>query len=161
MLSDIAREERALPKMWPASGGFDPTRIDWYIGITGNLLPYNRKETVAEFVAAMMLESGLDNLTIGNNARNGSDNPWLGIGWCQLDTGYHATSLEFVHELRQNPLASINYILETPDLCYVGYSNVWFNKQRWHAWDADRLDPQTGFNPYQKCLEAWDRVFAP
>jgi hypothetical protein len=166
MLSELAIEELNLPPLW-GEEGFGTARVDWYVGITGNTFPFNNRETVAEFVAAMMLEAGLNNMKLGNNALNGSDNPFIGVGWCQLDTGYHATSIDFMHELRQNPFRSLTYILETPDLVEVGGSKLWFNKKRWHAWadengkvKKDDIDPSDGsFNPLQKCMESWDRVF--
>lgn len=158
-LSPIATEERELPLLW-SDAGFGTERLDWYTSLAGKILPFNNRATVAEFIAAMMLESGLDNLTIGNNAKHGSNNPWLGIGWCQLDTGYHATTLEFVHALRDDPSESLRYIVGNADLCYQGASNIWFNKQRWHAWEPEKVDPAAGFNPFEKCLESWDRVWA-
>lgn len=157
-LSVRAHEERDLPKIW--DGGFNPDRLDWYTrlvldhgGIRGG------RDVVAEFIAAMMLESGLDNLTVGNNARNGSDNPYLGIGWCQLDTGYHATSVVDVHAIRFDPQWSLDYIATNDDLCYQGPSRTWLNKQRWHAWEPERLDPPEGeWSPIEATLAAYDRV---
>ena len=159
-LSPLAHEERALPPLWES--GFNPERVDWYTSLViDHPVNWGGREVVAEFIAAMMLESGLDNLTLGNNAKNGSDNPTIGISWCQLDTGYHAQPLELVHALRADPTEALDYITTTPDLSYIGTERVWLTTTRWHAWKAERIDPTDGsWSPLAATLAAYDRVTA-
>ena len=159
-LTPIALEERNLPPIWDE--GFNPERLDFYTSLVVNdSKNWGGRDVIAEFVAAMMLESGLDNLTLGNNAKNGSDNPYIGIGWCQLDTGYHAQPLDFVHELRADPTAALDYIARTPDLAYIGTERIWLNESRWHAWKPERIDPTDGtWSPLAATLASYDRVTA-
>jgi len=157
-LSPLAHEERALPAIWV--DGLNTERIDWYTELViDHPLHWGGREVVAEFIAAMLLESGLDNLTLGNNANNVGDTPHIGIGWCQLDTGYHATPLEYVHTLRADPTVSLDYIAATPDLAYIGTERIWLNSSRWHAWEPKRIDPTDGsWSPLKAALESYDRV---
>lgn len=164
--------ERALPSIWPTEEereahpeweAYNTDRIEWYteLVISSGLIKGGRS-IIPEFIAAMIGESQLKNLALGNNALNGSNNPYIGIGWCQLDTGYHATSLEFVHMLRNDPLHSIVYIASTPDLCTHGELQSYFNKQRWHAWEPEVIDPgPEQWSPLKAAYAAWDKVIEP
>lgn len=158
-LSERGKTEQAMSPLWALSGAFIPERVDFYTRLVVESTIGRNKAVVTEFIAAMMLESGLDNLIVGNNAVNGSNNAFLGIGWCQLDTGYHVADLDQMHTLRSDPLQSLLYILRTPDLCYVGKYNTYFNKKRWHAWDAQRIDPQQGWSPLEATMESYDRIY--
>ena len=160
-LSSIAHEERALPPLWD-DNGFNTERVEWYTALVVNHSHHwGGRDVIAEFIAVMMLEAGLDNLNLGNNAKNGSDNPYIGIGWCQLDTGYHASTVQMIHDLRNDPTIALDYIVATSDLAYVGTERVWLNESRWHAWNAERIDPTDGsWSPLATCLDAYDKVTA-
>jgi len=162
VLTDRGMEERALPPIWK-DGNYSKDRIEWYARLIledGRVL--GGESVIAEFLAAMILESNLDNLIIGNNAKNGSNNAQLGIGWCQLDTGWHVADLDVMHDLRADPLLSLQYVLTNADLSHTTPNMTWFNKRRWNAWwdkTADRprwerLDPTGSWSPYLAALTA-------
>lgn len=154
-LVELAKTERALPAIWTDSG-YNDNRPRFYLDLVNRSgLVKGGADVICEFVAAMLLESGLDNLAIGNNAQNGSDNPQLGIGWCQLDTGYHVANLDALHLFRSTPEAPFFYVVGNDDLCYHGAFRTHFNKQRWHAWEKKRIDPKTGWNPLEAMHTAW------
>lgn len=151
-------EERDLPGLWDG-GVYNDARPVWYAGLCKMVPAMARNpETTQEFLAAMLLESGLDNLIVGNNAKNGASNPYLGIGWCQLDTGYHAVTVEAIHSIRNDPLFSLSYILNNEDLSFVGKHGLYFNKKRWHAWKPEKIDPLTGWSPLEAVREAWEKA---
>lgn len=161
-------EERALPPIfttaeqresgeWPEP--FYPDRIDWYTRLvvdSGVIL--GGRDVIPEFIAAMICESSLDNLNLGNNAKNGSDNPTIGVSWVQLDTGYHVGNLDLMHAYREDPLQPLLYVARTPDLCRHGRLRSHFTRRRWHAWTQEKIDPTDGWSPLAAALEAWDRV---
>jgi len=150
-------EERALPQIWDE--GFHPERIDWYTNLVVEAeLIRGGVDVIPEFIAAMIMESGLDNLKIGNNAKHGNNNPWLGISWCQLDTGYHVADLEQLHTFRSDPILPLIYVATNPDLCDQGGTQTHFNEQRWHAWEPKTIDPQEEWNPLQAAHESWERT---
>lgn len=152
--------ERDLPPLWdPLTGAFNDERVRWYTELTvSSGLFRGGRAVIPEFIAAMMWESQLDNLVVGNNAKNGADNVYLGIGWCQLDTGYHCKTMGTLHELRRDPGYAIEMIAETPDLCKHGKKRSYFNKQRWHAWEAETIDPEEGWNALEVALKVWDEA---
>lgn len=151
-------EERALPPIW-RDGVKNEERIDWYTRLTiESEVIRGGIDVIPEFIAAMICESSLDNLLVGNNAKNGSDNVWLGISWCQLDTGWHVADLDTLHQFRGDPLAPLIYVANNDDLCDQGGIHTHFNEQRWHAWEPEIIDPAQGWNPLKAAHEAWDRV---
>jgi hypothetical protein len=158
-LSATGIEERALPPIW-RDGVKSTARFDWYTKLLVDWsLVRGGKPVVAEFIAAMALESSLDNLILGNNARNGSDNAGVGVGWCQLDTQWHVADLDKLHWLRSDPFASALYVTDPANgLCVQGGIRTHFNKTRWHAWDAARIDPVEGWSPLKEAEAAYDRV---
>lgn len=125
--------------------GYHPERIDFYLrlcveaGVRGD-------DTILELVAAMIGESGLDNRKFGDSDMM---NPNFGVGWMQLDTGYHVKDLSSLIAFRADPLASLHYVLATPDLCKRGKLRDHFNEQRWHAWEAEVIDPTEGWSPLE------------
>ena len=165
-LTPAGHIERALPPIFtteteraenPTWKLYNTERISWYTSlVVDSGLVRGGWRVIPEFVAAMIMESGLDNLTVGNNAKNGADNPWVGVGWCQLDTGYHVTDLEALHTLRADPHESLRYVTSTPDLCKHGKLQTYFNKQRWHAWEPEVIDPDDGWSPLQAAFNVWD-----
>lgn len=167
-LTTRARIERDLPPIWttekereehPEWGVYNTQRIEWYTSLTQSSgLILGGRSIIPEFIAAMIQESGLDNLEPGNNAKNGANNPYLGTGWCQLDTGYHVVSIDQMHILRADPLASLQYVAQHPDLTTHGRLHTEFNKQRWHAWELENIDPHEGWSPLEAAYTAWDKV---
>lgn len=163
-LSPTGAEEAALPPIW-YDGVKNTARFDWY---TKLLVDWNLvrggKAVVSEFVAAMALESSLDNLILGNNAKLGSDNVGVGVGWCQLDTGWHVqpASVEQFHLIRSDPFVSALYVCDPANgLCVQGGLRTHFKKERWHAWKPERLDPVEGWSVLKEAEAAYDRVTSP
>ena len=152
-------EEQRLPPVW-ANGVFSAARFDWYSAlVVDSGLIFGGRDTVSEFVAAMCGESSLDNLAVGNNAKNGSTNPSLGIGWCQLDTAWHVKDLAHLHQLRSDPLESLQYVADPANgLVSHGGLRTYFNKQLWHAWEAENIDPTTGWSMLAQAEAAWERL---
>ena len=153
--------ERALPPIWD-DGAHSPERIDWYTRLVVDFGAIKGgRAVIPEFIAAMILESSLDNLIIGNNARNGSTgaNAYsLGISWVQLDTNYHVKDLNFLHTLRSDPLWALGYVADPANgLCSQGGRWTHFKKQAWHAWEPTKIDPVDGWSPLQAALDAYDR----
>lgn len=159
-LTPLALEERALAPIWN-NGVKSVERFDWYTRLivdSGKVL--GGRDTISEFVAAMARESSLDNLIVGNNAKNGSDNAGLGIGWCQLDTQWHVGGgLDGLHWLRSDPFISLAYVTDPANgLCKHGKLRTYFNKQRWHAWEPEIIDPKDGWSALAEAEAAYDRV---
>lgn len=111
---------------------------------------------IPEFIAAMIGESNLNNRALGD----ANPDPHFGVGWCQLDTGFHATTHERIIAIRADPLWSLMYVLDPANglVRHQGGRMTHFNKQRWHAWEPDQIDPVTGWSPLNAALEAYDRV---
>ena len=155
----IFADEQNLPPLWK-DGFYNPARFDFYTKLVLNSgLVRGGREVVAEFIAAMCMESSLDNLIVGNNAKNGSSNASLGIGWCQLDTAYHIASLDWMHLIRLDPEISLIYVCdESNGLCSQGGIRTHFNRQFWHAWKPSKIDPTTGWSPLAEAEKAYDRA---
>jgi hypothetical protein len=153
-------EERALPPIF-GPDGYSPARIEWYTRLViASEVVRGGVDVIPELIAAMIGESNLDNLAIGNNAAHGSDNVWLGVSWMQLDTGYHVADLETLHAFREDPLRPLVYVAGNADLCDQGGTSTHFNRQRWHAWDPETIDPDEGWNPLRAAHDAYERVSA-
>jgi hypothetical protein len=148
-------DERALPPIWE-DGRFSSERIEWYTRlVVQSELIKGAEYVIPEFIAAMICESSLDNLTVGNNAKHGSGNEWLGISWLQLDTGYHVASLEALHTFRVDPMNPLVYVATQRDLCRHGKLSTHFNRLRWKAWTQEKIDPAEGWNPLEAAIKAW------
>jgi hypothetical protein len=168
-LTQLARSERELPPLFN-DGTYDPTRIRFYLevvvahpGIRGG---DNPRAVYCEFVAAMIVEAGLNNLTLGNNAahRNVTSehaNTFVGVSWCQLDTGYHVADLDALHWLRADPRHPLDYIGLNDDLTYQGTDRTWFNTNRWHGWNPEDMDPTDKWSPWRATTAMWDQSLAP
>lgn len=154
-------DERALPPIF-AGGVKDTARFDFYTKlVVDSGLVKGGRDVVSELIAAMCAESSLDNLIVGNNAKHGSNNQSLGIGWMQLDTGWHVDSLDHLHFLRSDPLASLVYVCDPANgLVKQGGVRTHFNKQRWHAWEPETIDPVVGWSPLREAEAAYDRVLS-
>ena len=146
-------QEQALPRIF--DGGLHVERIDWYTRLTiesglilGGVL------VIPEFIAAMIGEASLNNRTFGD----ANPDEFFGVGWMQFDTGYHASTMERVHAIRRDPLHSLQYAASTPDLTRHSRFATSFNKQRWHAWEDEIINPDEGWNPLQAAFDAWERV---
>ena len=151
--------EALLPPVW--SGGVkDTSRFDFYTRlVVESGLILGGKDTVSEIIAAMCGESSLDNLLVGNNARNGSNNTSLGISWMQLDTAWHVKDLTFMHALRSDPIVALRYVADPANgLCSHGGLRTYFNKQLWHAWEAENIDPVEGWSMLAEAEAAYDRL---
>jgi hypothetical protein len=159
MLVELTAAERhaqevALPAIF--ASGFNPARIDWYTRlcveserIRGGV------EVIPEFVAAMIGESSLNNRALGD----ANPDPHFGVGWCQLDTGYHATTHERIIAIRSDPLWSLTYITDPANkMVRHEARRTWFATQLWHAWEPARIDPVTGWSPLAAAYDAWERV---
>jgi hypothetical protein len=156
--------ERDLPPMWSSADGYDPARAEWYTRqVLDSHLVHGDELVVPELIMAMICESRLDNLIIGNNAKNGSSNPYLGVSWMQLDTGYHVASIEMMHALRADPMVALRYVVQTPDLCTLDeHGMTAFNKGRWYGWDEDKFDDLkylVVITPRQAAMDAWEKVW--
>lgn len=159
-----ARQEAAMPPIW-LSGVHSPARIDWYTRLViDSGLVRGGVLVIPELVAAMILESSLDNLIVGNNAKNGrpAGHPAfgsLGVSWVQLDTLYHVGTLAELHDYRSDPLVPLGYVTDPENgLCSQGGYATHFRREFWNAWRTDRLDPVDGWNPLRAAHEAWGRV---
>jgi hypothetical protein len=152
-------EERSLPRLWTA-GSYNPARFNWYTKLVINSgLVRGGRSVIPEFIAAMCAESSLDNLIIGNNAKNGSNNTSLGIGWCQLDTAWHVKSLEEMHAFRDSALLVLKYVCNPAnELCSQGGAWTHFNRKFWYAWTPSKIDPLEGWSPLKEAGKAYDTL---
>lgn len=177
--TDRAREEFYLPPIFPRPDQRDPAtgerwpeayyteRIEWYTRLTiGSGIVRGGCGIIPEFIAAMIWESGLDNIEPGNNARTGTpfDSPnWssLGTGWLQLDTNHNVRDLTHMHELRADPLAGLLYAADPANgLCEQRPGITLFRKQLWHAWEWDTIAPEEGWSAYTAAQDAYRKVVA-
>lgn len=151
-----AAEDAAMPGIF--ADGFHPDRIDWY---TRLVIEDGRVrggvEVIPELIAAMIMESGLKNREFGDSDKT---NPNFGVGWMQHDTGYTIPDIATLVALRADPLNPLGHTLANPDLARQGGRRTWFNKQRWHAWEREIIDPTSGWSPLDAAHDAWDRVTA-
>ena len=154
--AERAAQDAAMPAIF--DDGFHPDRIDWYTRLTlESEIVRGGVRVIPEFIAAMVSESGLRNRRFGDSDVS---SPHFGVGWMQYDTEYYAAPLEELIAIRADPLYSLQYLTQHPDLFRQGGRQSWFNKQRWHAWERDIIDPNDGWSPLQAALDAWERVTA-
>ena len=122
-----------------------PELFDTYTQLVIDHGQIRGRETITQLIAIGAAESGLDNLAIGNNAKNGTDptHPayyYCGWGWLQFDEYWMAQNKTLngvdynVIELRKDPLYSLNLIMRTPG--YVLFQGVDSTYIKWTLWSA-------------------------
>lgn len=124
--------------------------------------------TIPEFIAAMLMEAGLENLNIGENARHRFSGDWaqppdgpyfptLGISWIQHDTSQFVR-IDRMHTIRRDPVEALDFAFTRGLIKNVGtYSD--FQKQLWHAWEEHIIDPAEGWNPKKACVDMWFQLY--
>ena len=149
-------QEIALPAIF--DGGFHSDRIVWYTRlVVESGLVRGGASVIPELIAAMISESSLDNTIFGD----ANPDPQFGVGWMQMDTGYHVHSLENLLAIRSDPLHSLVYATDPANgLCKQGGRATWFNKQAWHAWEPAIIDPPSGWSPLGAAIDAYNEVTA-
>lgn len=149
-------QETLLPQIF--ENGFHPERIDWYtrLVVESRLI---KGDVIPEFIAAMIMESGLDN----RRFHDANPDPHFGLYWVALDsTGHMPLARADIIRFRADPLVPLQYVAATPDLAKHGGEQTWFNKARWNAWKQEIIDPvsTTVWSPLKAARAAYARVLA-
>jgi len=148
-------QEAALPPIFKGSV-YSPARIEWYTRfVVESGLVRGGAAVIPELIAAMIAESALNNRALGD----ANPDIHFGVGWMQLDTGFHVPSLEALLAIRLDPLYTLTYVT-TPSngLITLGAAATHFKKSRWNAWKPEIIDPVSGWSPLQAALTAWEVV---
>lgn len=112
------------------------------------------RDAIVELVAIGAAESGLDNLAVGNNAKNGTPPASaayydLGIGWLQVDTYWLQRNIDAGHwpadkdwrTFRADAYQSIDYLVTVPGfVLYQGQDDTYIKYENWNVWPA-KSDP--------------------
>ncbi len=138
------------------------------------------RDAITQLVAIGAAESGLDNLAVGDNAKNNTPRGTfipnlvdphtngpidvhfsLGLGWLQHDSGWmRADALVngvgfTIEAIRQDPAYSIDLLVRRPGFVLLqGLERTYINFKAWATW-PEKSDP---FLPMAE--DAYDRVAA-
>ena len=142
------------------------TQFNFYAGVVLADKRIRGRETIATLLAIGAAESGLDNLAIGNNAKNGTPETspayfYCGWGWLQHDEYWLLQDWivnKVVYDLialRRDPAYSVDLLSRRPGLIlFQGGAQTYINFTRWATYPkkSDSFMPQA--------LAAVDRVMA-
>lgn len=138
-------------------------RFDEYVQLVVQHGAVRGRHSVATLVAIGAAESGLDNLAVGNNARNGSsDSPAfydLGLGWLQHDT-YWLEQDRIVNgveydwrRIRSDPAYSLDLLVARPGM--IVYQGQDCTYVRWQSW---MVYPKKSDPFMRQAVAAYDRL---
>lgn len=123
-----------------------PAIFDEYTRLCINHPLINGRNTIITLVAIGAAESGLNNMAIGENAKNGTAPTSdfyhsLGLGWLQHDSGWLARDAEVnglkwtLEEIRREPSYSLDLLVRRPGFIkFQGVNNTYIDFSKWATW---------------------------